>query len=179
MKSLWQSQRPQGERGGDWPRLHTYQLRVGCVHHGKCQTGLYSVMEQLDWRALYTDTDGISYVHKRGEWNPDFLATSWGGLKDEYAGDVTKKKKKKKKKKKLSWDSVVCCFSYGCVLILSFLSRSTMHSPVAKSVKWADQMTKHNVHVSIVSPTLREKNHWLGLWMHWNSQTLQHSWYLV
>ena len=44
---------------------------------------LYNAMERLGRRALYTDTDSIIYVHKRGEWNPDtgdFLAD----LKDEY-----------------------------------------------------------------------------------------------
>ena len=44
---------------------------------------LYSVMERLGRRALYTDTDSIIYVHKRGEWNPD-TGDFLGDLKDEY-----------------------------------------------------------------------------------------------
>ena len=44
---------------------------------------LYSVMEQLGRRALYTDTDSIIYVHKRGEWNPD-TGDFLGDFKDEY-----------------------------------------------------------------------------------------------
>ena len=44
---------------------------------------LYSVMERLGRRGLYTDTDSIIYVHKRGEWNPD-TGDFLGDLKDEY-----------------------------------------------------------------------------------------------
>ena len=61
--------------------------------------------------------------------------------------------------KKLSLSCLLLFFVWACVLILSFLSQSTMHSPVAKSVKWAEQTTQHNVHASIVSATLRENNH--------------------
>ena len=44
---------------------------------------LYGVMERLGRRGLYTDTDSIIYVHKRGEWNPD-TGDFLGDLKDEY-----------------------------------------------------------------------------------------------
>ena len=44
---------------------------------------LYGVMERLGRRGLYTDTDSIIYVHKRGEWNPD-TGAFLGDLKDEY-----------------------------------------------------------------------------------------------
>ena len=44
---------------------------------------LYGVMEQLSKRALYTDTDSIIYVHKRGEWNPD-TGNFLRDLKDKY-----------------------------------------------------------------------------------------------
>ena len=44
---------------------------------------LYNAMERLGRRALYTDTDSIIYVHKRGEWNPD-TGDFLGDLKDEY-----------------------------------------------------------------------------------------------
>ena len=44
---------------------------------------LYNAMERLDRRVLYTDTDSIIYVHKRGEWNPD-TGDFLGDLKDEY-----------------------------------------------------------------------------------------------
>ena len=44
---------------------------------------LYSVMERLGKRALYTDTHSIIYVHKRGQWNPD-TGDFLGDLKDEY-----------------------------------------------------------------------------------------------
>ena len=163
-------------------------------------------MEQLGRRTLYTDTDSIRYVHKSGEWNPDFLATSWEGLKDEYPHKgltqylglgakndairftddtseckvraftlnyqtskmidfdtmlemLQKKKKKKKKKNPLTQLSVVV-FRMGVCShpIFSF----TVHNALTCGKKrrgWADQTTKHNVHASIVSSTLREKNH--------------------
>ena len=47
---------------------------------------LYGLLESLQERVLYFDTDSVVYVHKDGAYNPplsDFL----GGLKDEVEGD--------------------------------------------------------------------------------------------
>ena len=44
---------------------------------------LYTVMERLGKRVLYTDTDSIIYIHKRRAWNPD-TGAFLGDLKDEY-----------------------------------------------------------------------------------------------
>ena len=46
---------------------------------------LYSLLEKLEDRALYMDTDSVIYVHKEGEWNPP-LGDYLGELKDETHG---------------------------------------------------------------------------------------------
>ena len=43
---------------------------------------LYSVLEQLDRRVLYFDTDSVIYVSKDGEWEPP-MGSYLGDLTDE------------------------------------------------------------------------------------------------
>ena len=47
---------------------------------------LYSVLEQLDRRVLYFDTDSINYVSKVGEWEPP-TGSYLGELTDELDGN--------------------------------------------------------------------------------------------
>ena len=46
---------------------------------------LYSVLEQLDRRVLYFDTDSVIYVSKDGEWEPP-TGSYLGELTDEPEG---------------------------------------------------------------------------------------------
>ncbi len=46
---------------------------------------LYSLLEKLDDRVLYMDTDSVIYLHRDGEWNPP-LGPFLGELKDETKG---------------------------------------------------------------------------------------------
>ena len=43
---------------------------------------LYTLMEQLQRRVLYHDTDSVVYVSKQGDWNPP-LSNYLGGLTSE------------------------------------------------------------------------------------------------
>ena len=47
---------------------------------------LYSVLDQLDRRVLYFDTDSIIYVSKEGEWEPP-TGSYLGELTDELDGN--------------------------------------------------------------------------------------------
>lgn len=61
-------------------------IAIACYTTAQARLRLYTLLEKLNERVLYFDTDSVVYVHKEELYNPD-IEDGLGNLKDELDGD--------------------------------------------------------------------------------------------
>ena len=63
---------------------HTHNPIVAAYVTANARLKLYSVLEPLDTRVLYFDTDSCMYVHHPDKWNPPIINSRLGAWTDEH-----------------------------------------------------------------------------------------------